>query len=573
MRFTILVAATIASPLLVGASSVLAQHTGVIDLADVGDTIDGAIFEGESAGDQAGRSIFGSFDTDGDGDPDILIGAHTADGAEGKVYLVYSASHSGDIDLGNVGSFSLPGVIFTGETDEIGFAGFSVSGGNFDGDAYDDVLIGAFLFDIDGVTGSREGRSYIWLGTNSASSTVDLADADATFEGIQSLAESGRSVSTAGDLDNDGEDDLLIGSPFFDGIIKGDIGETYLFYGSDAAGYFDGSIDLSDADARILGADASDVSAWSVAGVGDVNADGYDDLVIGVPGRIGVSDCKGAYLLYGGAGDDKIVGGINLSNVGGSVAGAYFECVDADGLTGVSVSAAGDVNDDGAADFLIGAPGVDSATEDNIGRVYLVYGAEGVNAHTGTIDLDTIEGSLGVTFDGENEDDQAGISISSAGDINDDGYDDILIGANRFNSVAGRVYLIYGNLSTTTTNLDLADVGGGISGAKFDGEAAGDGAGISVAAAGDVDADGVDDLLIGAWTADVGANADAGKVYLIYGIAPGGATYDGDPMRLEDFYDLFAVGDIAADLNQDGVVDQEDFFTFVESMSARRSGR
>ena len=285
---------------------------------------------------------------------------------------------------------------------------------------------------------------------------------------------------------------------------------------------------LANAHAKLVGESSSDEAGYSVSGAGDVNGDGFADLLLGArESNAGGSNSGAAYVVYG-----PVVGTLDLKKADAKLAG-----VSAGDAAGYSVSGAGDVNRDGFADVIVGA-----RYHDGTGAAYLVYGPV-----VGTSSL----GAADAQFLGELADDQAGYSVSGAGDVNRDGFDDLIVGArnhDRGGENAGVAYLIYGPVSG---NLALADAD-----ADLIGEAAEDSAG-SVSGAGDVDGDGHDDLLVGAWGNDEG-ESNAGAAYLAYGpvsgivdLAQADAKLVGE--QRGDFAGLHLAG--AGDVNQDGFDD------------------
>jgi len=302
-------------------------------------------------------------------------------------------------------------------------------------------------------------------------------------------------VSSAGDVDGDDRDDLLIAAPYND---EGgsSAGKTYLFFGSTVAG--GGSFDLSQADASFVGESASDASGYSVSSAGDVDGDGLDDLLIGAPiyGTGYFTEAGKTYLVFGstvGSG-----GSFSLS-----AADAVFMGEEGWDGSGTSVSSAGDVDGDGLDDLLIGAPYNNAGTLAG-GKTYLFLGA--TVAGGGSFDM----GSADAIFLGERRNDYSGLSVSSAGDVDGDGLDDLLIGARLLDvsSAAGKTYLLLASTVAGGGTFDLS-----VADARFLGENAGDLSGTSVSSAGDVDGDGLDDLLIGA--PGYGGSNDDGKAYLI----------------------------------------------------------
>ena len=379
-----------------------------------------------------------------------------------------------DTDLANADAS------FIGE-DADDYSGFSVAcAGDVNGDGYDDILIGA-EGDDDG--GNQAGQTYLILGKATGwSMDTDLSNADASFIGEDAGDLSGRSVAGAGDINADGYDDILIGA-YCDEEGGGDYaGQTYLILGKASGWAMD--TNLSNADASFIGEDAGDHSGRSVAGAGDVNGDGYDDILIGAYGDDdGGSEAGQTYLILGKTTDWSI--DTDLSN-----ANASFIGEDAGDRSGErSVACGGDVNGDGYDDILIGA----SADEDGgyyAGQTYLILG----KATGWAMDIDLA--SADASFIGEDAGDWSGCAVAVAGDVNGDGYDDILIGADgdeEGGSDAGQTYLILGKASGWAMDTDLANAD-----ASFIGEDVGDFSGYSVAGACDVNGDGYDDILIGA---------------------------------------------------------------------------
>jgi hypothetical protein len=359
--------------------------------------------------------------------------------------------------------------------------------------------------------------------------------------------EFGYSVAS-GDLNGDGFDDLIVGARNFDKGTNSNLGAVYVFYGGAS---FAGK-DLSNggtADASFYGSSAGDEFGCSVES-GDVNRDGFNDLIVGAckndQNSDADSDAGAAYIFYG----SSALAGKDLSN--GGTADATFYGAAAGDEFGNSIASV-DVNGDGFDDLIVGAFQSDYNSEDdsNAGAVYVYYGRADLK------DQDLSDGDMeDATFYGSSENNHFGNSIAS-GDVNGDGFLDIIVGA--FFNDAGAAYVFYGGASFAGKDLSDSSITADVS---FYGKKEGDYFGISVAA-GDVNGDGETDLIVGAQYNDDSVNAaNAGAAYVFYG----GASFAGKDLSDSSitadatFYgkggsDFFGSSISSGDVNGDGFAD------------------
>ena len=375
-----------------------------------------------------------------------------------------------------------------------------------------------------------------------AATEVSLLMADASFLGEAAGDQAGFAVARAGDVNADGYADFLIGAPYNDegGV---DAGQVYLILGGPFGWVSD--IYLHDADASFVGEQAGDAAGYAVAGGGDLNGDGFDDLVLGAPYNDDAGTDGGkAYVLFGHAYGWSTDTALSAAD-SRLLAEAY------DNLAGYSVAIASDVNGDAVDDLMIGAPW-GRIGADHVGKVYVLFG--GAEAWSSEMPL----ADVGVSFVGEYEYDNAGAAGAGIGDSNGDGYGDLVIGAPAFTSgtMNGKTYIVLGGVSGWSTDQPLAS-----SDSSFLGEDAGDMSGWTVSGGHDLDADGTTDLLIGApHDADYGSTG-AGHVYLergsLAGWSPGADLSSSDasvfPESGIEELGWFVSG--AGDYNGDGVDD------------------
>ncbi len=488
------------------AGAVLPQQSGLMDLtSDANQRIGGG-----TAVDLTGVSVAGVGDVNGDGFDDVTVGAYgaRANGRQdsGSVYLVLGREPPADIVIS---SPDAPIVRIDGAAQD-DRVGVSVAGaGDVNGDGRDDLILGATGADNNGRDAS--GSAYVIFGTPSPVD-IDLAalgSAGFRIDGAAPGDLAGESVAGAGDVNGDGRDDLIVGALVADGNGT-NAGTAYVIYGRGSTSPVDLAA-LGSAGFRIDGAAPGDLAGDSVAGAGDVNGDGRDDLIVGASG---VDTSSGAaYVVYGPAGPADIDLGA-LGPAGFRMAGG-----DSFDNVGISVAGIGDVNADGRSDVIVGADGADAYGRANSGTAYVVYGT----AAGGDVDL-TALGASGFRIGGAADNDRAGTSVSGVEDVNGDGLRDVIVGApfsDTGGSNAGSAYVVYGRSSGA--DVDLANPA--TAALRADGRT-GDAAGFSVAGAGDVNGDDRADVIAGAPTTIIAAIvANSGSAYVVYGFGAPSITY------------------------------------------------
>ncbi|MBD2535860.1 FG-GAP repeat protein [Nostoc flagelliforme FACHB-838] len=435
------------------------------------------------------------------------------------------------------------------------YSGYSVSNaGDINNDGVDDLIIGAPL--VNPNDNFFAGQSYVVFGgANVGSSGVfNLSDLNGTngltINGIG--GESGRSVSNAGDINNDGIDDLIIGAPFASRNGISQVGESYVVFGGTNVAS-SGALNLSDLNGTngftITGINQIDTIGNSVSNAGDINNDGIDDLIIGGFGK--------SYVVFGRTNVGSS-GSINPSSLDGTNGFVINIMANNFNFISFSVSNAGDINNDGINDLVIGAYQANSNGKENAGQSYVIFGGKNVGSG-GTFNLSDLNGTNGFAINGIAADDESGFSVSNGGDINNDGIDDLIIGAWRApaNGViqAGQTYVLFGgtNIGTSGT-FNLSDLNG-TNGFVINGITENSFSSFSVSNAGDVNADGIDDLIIGA--------PERNQTYVVFG---GRNVGKSGSLNLSDLngtngFTISGEGGIgvsvnsAGDINNDGVDD------------------
>jgi hypothetical protein len=478
----------------------------------------GFAINGKNVNDESGHSVSTAGDVNGDGLDDLIIGALNADPSNkklsaGKSYVVFGKIDNTTIELSTIAN-GTGGFIINGEI-QYDRSGASVSNaGDVNGDGLDDLIVGARNA---GLNDKKEiGKSYIIFGKIDSTAINLSAIASGTggfvINGENAMDYSGWSVSTAGDVNGDDLDDLIVSAYGADPSGKESAGKSYVIFGKTD----NTAINLSAIGTGgfvINGENAGDKSGYSASNAGDVNGDGLDDLIIGASKADpnGRTDAGKSYIVFGKTDNTAI----NLSAIANGTGGFVInsERVWINWNT-ILVSNAGDVNGDGLDDLIIGAKSASPNNKAHAGKSYVIFGKTDNTA----IDLSAI-GTAGFVINGEKSGDWSGVSISTAGDVNGDGLDDLIVGADQVDLNGklniGKSYVVFGK--TDNTEINLSAIVSGTGGFVINGENAYDYSGYSVSTAGDVNGDGLDDLIVGAYNADPNNQRGAGKSYVIFG--------------------------------------------------------
>jgi hypothetical protein len=411
------------------------------------------ILSGGVPGESFGCSVAAAGDVNGDGYGDVIVGAYQSGRvgqAVGRAYIYF----------GGLRPQNRPDVVLTGEAAGDAFGVCVASAGDVNKDGYGDVIVGAYQNDA---RGANAGRAYVFFGGPKPHERPDMV-----LSGEAAGDAFGYAVASAGDVNHDGYSDVVVGA--YENSARGaGAGRAYIFFGGarpDAA-----------PDAVLTGEAAGDRFGISVSGAGDVNGDGFGDVIVGAyQNDAGGNDAGRAYVFFGGTRPDDRP---DVTMTGASTGDAF----------GFSVAGVGDANKDGFADVAVGAYHNGAGGKD-AGRVYVYYGAASPSDRPALV------------LTGEAAGDAFGYAIAPAGDTNGDGFADVTVGAygnDAGGSAAGRAYVFFGGPGADAVP-DFTQTG----------DATLDNLGFAVSGAGDVDGDGFADLVVGAPYSD----GDSGRAYL-----------------------------------------------------------
>lgn len=418
--------------------------------------------------DKTDFSVSPAGDVNGDGYADVIISVYISEFGickAGNAFLYYGTKN---------GVSALP--VWTGTCSQVeaNYGESIAHAGDVNGDGFADVIVGASHLSSGE---SNEGGAFVYYGSPTGLSKTPSW----TAESNQANAYFGASVSTAGDVNKDGYTDIIIGAPMFDNGETNE-GRAFVYYGS-AKG-------LSKTPAWT--AESDQVSAnfgRTVACAGDINGDTYSDVLVGAPNFDNGQINEGRAFIFSG------------TNIGLTLAPSWTgESNQAEANYGNSLASAGDVNGDGFGDIVIGANRYDEKLS-NVGKIYVYVGsANGFSLYPDW------------TFTGDQMDGNLGISVSGGGDINGDGFHDIVIGSflSWPDDLKGKVYIFNGSRRGTTYDITM------IHNENFPNATLGH----AVASAGDINGDGYCDVIAGVILDTVQTTAP-GKAMLVQGSSKG----------------------------------------------------
>lgn len=427
--------------------------------------------------------------------------------------------------------------------------------GDVNGDGLDDFIVGAPSASPDGLQSA--GEAYVIFGQPTNPSALPLTNLNGTngfrVVGVTYNDEAGYAASGAGDVNNDGFDDVIIGAPGADPTEKSpEAGAVFVVFGRAA---FPARLELSSLNGtsgfRLNGIAENYRTGASVANAGDINGDGYDDILIGAPDASpGNKESIGqAYAVFGGQSFPPV---FNLSSLNGAN-GFQINGVAAESYTGKVLSGGNDLNQDGYQDILLSAGNYLAGKSLESGTVYVIYGSDAFSAKFA---LSSLNGENGFRIEGINGGDNAGRSVTIAGDVNGDGRADVIIGAPYAIAHKGEVYVILGQ-PTYPAVFNLSTLNGA-NGFRLLGDEANGEAGTAVGAA-DVNGDGLDDVIVGASVAGTGSARFAGITYIFFGktvfepstslgsLGTGGLRLDGAAAGEQSGQTIGSGGDINGD--------------------------
>ncbi|WP_271783137.1 HYR domain-containing protein, partial [Aquimarina algiphila] len=485
------------------------------------DGTNGFLIEGINEKNLFGNSVKRAGDVNGDGVSDIIIGApydpNDRDATEiGDAYVIFGgtgAPTSPPFDISTLNGAN--GFVITG-TGMDSRLGFSVSAaGDFNNDGIDDLVISV-------LPRSGVGKVIVLFGTDTVfSPSYTLSDIDGT-NGIIIEEDNGTnfgySVSYAGDVNTDGVADIIINSPTYGTSGFRNNGRAYVVFGSSSISNMNVS-SLNGTNGFVINGFLQNDSGiqGKVSNVGDVNNDTFDDIILGFPSyEVGGNDVGRVCVLYGRDNLNNFPAVIDLESLsatnGFSIIGEGIR-----ESLGFSVGPAGDFNNDGTDDLIIGNPGKDVGTEEDTGEAYVIYGR---GSFSSLFRISDLNNTNSLTLRGDDSRDNLGFTVDGASDINGDGVSDIIVSAPSGGAGSqGGAFIVFGGTTTSSDAIEAFDIIGNIGYSVFeDARSRRYLFGHSVSMIGDFNDDMTPDFAVGAIkSSSFGANS--GRAYVFYGEA------------------------------------------------------
>ncbi len=447
-------------------------------------------------------------DINGDGINDIIIGANAVNSSIGQAYVIFGGKNQEQSDilpssLDGENGFTINGNAINDNL------GHSVSAGDVNGDNIDDVLVTAF-----GVGHPNYGATYVIFGkTSNFSSLIEVSD----LSGSNGFVVSGKGVeapsfgapiddATTGDIDGDGIDDILLGVPSAE-VDGTRFGKAFVVFGQTTftdtvlVSSLSGSSGFS-----IIGEDANDFFG-SIVSSGDINGDGYDDIMISAISADEYNGDYGGGIVYTMFGTSTVIPDtLDASDLSGTVGFSIHRADDYDYI-GQSLDMA-DINGDGYDDMLLGEYHYTAYDQNSI-MGYVVFGKS--TSFSDSLNVGDLSGSDGFALNFAISNDYE-LGAMRGGDVNGDGFDDIVISFDEQNSYQGVAYTLFGKSSSFSASIDLTNLAAsegfsilGTTSNSYFGDRT---------SVGDINGDGEDDILISARSTKVGELSSAGTVHI-----------------------------------------------------------